>query len=240
MPDILLSVCFHIFPKMIMILFNCESDKNYPKGGSMKIYLYVLDTLADWEISYIFPELNTGRYISDKNKKFDIVKISSSEKTVTTSGGMEITPDQSIKNITFQKGDILILPGADTWMEPRNYDIIKTVKGLLQKGITICAICGATAALAEAGVLDDRKHTSNDKEYLKMFCKNYNGSENYLNEPVVVDRNLITASGLAPLEFSFEVLKNTNLFKLITLEFWYKLYKTKEAKYFYELMNSLN
>ncbi len=206
----------------------------------MRVFLYILDTLADWEISYIFPELNTGRYISDKNKNIDIVKISNSLETVKTLGGLEIKPDEQINKITFKKDDILILPGSDTWMEPQNFDVMKIVRELLQKGVNVCAICGATVALAEAGILDDRKHTSNDKEYLKMLCKNYNGSENYLNEPVVVDENLITATGLAPLEFSFEVLKVTKCFKQNTLESWYNLFKTREPKYFYELMNSLN
>ena len=154
-------------------------------------------------------------------------------------GGIEINPDELINNIDFEKDDILILPGADTWMESHNFDVITKVKGLLQNGVKICAICGATAALAEAGILDDKLHTSNDLEFLKIFCKNYNGNENYVSQSVVVDKNLITASGLAPLEFSCEVLKSTNLFNITTLESWYKLHKTKESKYFYELMNSL-
>ena len=27
-----------------------------------KVYLYVFDTMADWEIGYLMAELNTGRY----------------------------------------------------------------------------------------------------------------------------------------------------------------------------------
>ena len=205
----------------------------------MRVFLYVLDTLADWEISYILPELNTGRYISDKSKNVNIIKISSSLESIKTLGGLEIKPEGSIHNTSFNKDDILILPGSDSWMEPQNFGIMNIIKELLKKGVTVCAICGATAALAQAGILDDQKHTSNDIEFLKIFCENYNGFENYINEPVVADENLITATGLAPLEFSFNVLKATKLFKADTLESWYKLYKTRESNYFYELMNSL-
>ncbi|MGZ7441154.1 hypothetical protein [Paenibacillus sp. TH7-28] len=35
------------------------------------------------------------------------------------------------------------------------------------------AYCGATAALGEAGILDERPHTSNSFEYLTLFCSNY-------------------------------------------------------------------
>jgi hypothetical protein len=61
-----------------------------------------------------------------------------------------------------------------------------------------------------------------------------------LNQPAVTDNNLITASGIAPLEFSYEIFKKTKVMKAETLEAWYQLYKTKEAKYFYNLMESLN
>ncbi|MFA8342210.1 MAG: DJ-1/PfpI family protein [Rhodothermaceae bacterium] len=206
----------------------------------MKVYLYVLDTLADWEIGYILPELNTGRYFSDKNKRVEIIKISNSLEVIKTMGGIEIHPDKLISEIKFEKDDILILPGSNIWMEPQNSEIITTAKNLLENNIKVCAICGATSALAEAGILDTRKHTSNDKDYLEMFCNNYKGSENYINAPAVVCENLITAGGLASLEFSFEVLKSTNLFDLKVLESWYNLHKTREPKYYFELMNCLS
>lgn len=206
----------------------------------MNIYLYVLDTLADWEISYITAELNSGRYFKNKNKTISIVKISNSLKPIKTMGGIEITPDELIQNIDFDKKDILILPGADTWMDVKNKIVIGMVTELLKKDVIVCAICGATAALAEAGILNSWQHTSNDKEYLEMVCSNYNGSNNYINEPVVIDTNLVTATGLAPLEFSYEVLRLTKLFKEETLKAWYGLYKTRESKYFFDLMNTLS
>lgn len=206
----------------------------------MNIYLYVLDTLADWEIGHITAELNSGRFFKEKGKNVSFIKISDSLKPVKTMGGIEITPDESIRNISFSKGDILILPGADTWLEERNKEVMGMVKDLLNKDISVCAICGATIGLAESGILNDRRHTSNDKEYLKMVCLNYKGSDNYVEEPVVTDGNLITASGIDPLGFSYEVLRLTGLFSEDTLKAWFNLYRTKEGRYFYELMNSLN
>lgn len=40
-----------------------------------------------------------------------------------------------------------------------------------------------------------------------MVCPNYKGEQLYKMEPAVCDENLITASGVAPLEFAMEVLK---------------------------------
>lgn len=205
----------------------------------MNIYLYLLDTLSDWEIGYVTAELNTGRFFKDKGKKISIIKVSHSLNKIKTMGGIEIAPDELIENIKFQKDDILILPGADTWMDAKNGKTLEIVKELLDKNVIIAAICGATLALASAGILNDRKHTSNDKGYMKFSCPNYSGESLYIEKPAVSDGNLITATGLAPLEFGYEIFKKSELFKEETLEAWYNLYNTKEAKYFHDLMNSL-
>jgi hypothetical protein len=73
-----------------------------------------------------------------------------------------------------------------------------------------------------------------------MFCPGYSGSAHYVKEPTVVDDNLITASGFASLEFSYEVFKKLSIMKTDTLEAWYQLNKTKESQYFFKLMESLN
>jgi len=72
-----------------------------------------------------------------------------------------------------------------------------------------------------------------------MVCSNYSGESYYIDTPVVVDDNLITSTGLAPLEFSYEVFKQSRVMKDKTSESWYQLFKTREAKYFYSLMESI-
>jgi hypothetical protein len=74
---------------------------------------------------------------------------------------------------------------------------------------------------------------------LKAVCPNYSGEQFYRQEPAVTDGKLITASGIAPLEFAYQILKNLDVFLPQTLESWYKLYLTREAKYFYALMESI-
>jgi hypothetical protein len=57
------------------------------------------------------------------------------------------------------------------------------------------------------------------------------GLDRARDSPVVRDGNLITASGLAPLEFSYEVMKMLGLFRPETVEAWYQLYSTREPQY---------
>jgi putative intracellular protease/amidase len=154
-------------------------------------------------------------------------------------GGIKITPDVDVDKMNVKNGDFIVLPGANTWQNGNNQKILDKVSEVINKDITVAAICGATFALADTGILNNRKHTSNDKGYLKMVCQKYKGENLYEEKPAVVDNNLITASGIAPLEFAYEVLKKTDIMKINTLEAWYNLYKTQESKYFLELMDSL-
>ncbi|MGL5380000.1 MAG: glutamine amidotransferase, partial [Clostridium sp.] len=96
---------------------------------------------------------------------------------------------------------------------------------------------GSTFGLAKKGLLDFRNHTSNDLEFLKMIVPSYSGDKYYKMEVAVSDENLITASGIAPLEFTIQVLKVLDVFKEEALSSWLNLYKTNDSKYFFELMN---
>ncbi len=110
----------------------------------------------------------------------------------------------------------------------------------LKFGTIVGAICGATEALANRGYLDTRKHTTNNLEYTKMVCPNYKGEKFYELRSAVSDANLVTASGIAPLEFAMEVLKKLDVFAPDTLHSWYNLNKTHKPEYFFQLMNSIN
>lgn len=202
-------------------------------------YLYILDTLSDWEIGYITAEIASGRFLDRNKEEVSLIKVGSSLEPITTMGGVVITPDKDIKDVNFKDGDILILPGADDWTNIKNNKVLDIVQSLLDRNVIIAAICGATIALANRGFLNNREHTSNDLSYLKMICPNYIGETLYKEQPAVTDGNLITATGFAPLEFSYELFKTSEIMRKDTLEAWFQLYKTKESKYFYDLMQSL-
>jgi putative intracellular protease/amidase len=205
----------------------------------MNIFLYVLNTLADWEIAFLIAEINSGRYLKKGIENPKIIKVGNDLNKIKTMGGLDISPDIDVHSIILEEGDLIVLPGGNTWQNEENQAIIDIVHKKLDMDITVAAICGATVALAGNGILDNRKHTSNGNGFLKMMCKKYNGENFYEDKLVVVDNNLITASGIAPLEFTYEVIKKINIMEIETLDAWYNLYKTKEPKYFFELINSL-
>lgn len=159
---------------------------------------------------------------------------------ITTMGGLSIKPDISLDECILESKDLLILPGGTTWSEEIHQPVLERIGQALKFGTIVAAICGATEALANMGYLDSRKHTSNDLEYIKMVCSNYKGEKFYEMRPAVSGENLITASGVAPLEFTMEVLKKLDVFAPDTLHSWYNLNKTHQPEYFFQLMNSIN
>ncbi len=103
----------------------------------------------------------------------------------------------------------------------------------------VCAICGATVALAHAGLLDHRPHTSNGAGFLDMFCPSYKGQGCYVDQPSVSDGSLITASGAGALLWAKQIIERMGVFRHDTLEAWYAYFSTGEAQHFFKLMQTL-
>ena len=205
----------------------------------MKVYFYVLNTMADWEYGYLLAELHSKRYFLPAKKELEVVTVGADKNVKTSMGGLKVLPDIALSEMDFSDDDFLILPGADQWQENENAAVLIKAKELIDRDRNVAAICGATIGLAKCGALDAKLHTSNDKGYLQMVCPEYRGENNYQERLVVNSESLITASGIAPLEFSYEVIKNLGVFSEETLENWYGLYAKKEAKYWFGLMQSL-
>lgn len=205
----------------------------------MKVYLVVVDTLADWEISYLTAELHSRRFFADPSMDFSLLKVGITRDEVTSMGGMRIQPDLSVADIQMEEDDLLVLPGSEIWDQAQVRPILEFARDALDKGHKVAAICGATLGLAAVGALDTRRHTSNDLGFLKQTCPDYRGEALYRKDPAVRGDNLITATGLAPLEFTYEILKMLKVWKPETTKAWYRLYKTRQPRWFEELVASM-
>lgn len=203
------------------------------------VYIYVLDTLADWELGYVTAELNSGRFFKKDAPKVSVKTVAISTEPVKTMGGLTIVPDCTISEIAVSEKSVLLLPGANTWDDPGHSVIIKKVGELLSAGALVCAICGATVALANAGLLDQRLHTSNGAGYLEMVSPSYKGQKFFVDVTSVVDRNLITASSTGGLLWAKQIIERLDVFQHNTLEAWYAYFSTGEAQHFFTLMQTL-
>jgi len=203
------------------------------------VYVYVLDTLADWELGYVTAELNYGRFFKKGAQRVSLKTVSVTHEPIKTMGGMTIVPDCLLDDIVVSKTSVLLLPGADTWNDPKHSAILGKASEFLSAGACICAICGATAALANVGLLDNRPHTSNGPGFLDMVSPGYKGKSFYIDKPSVADNNLITAGSTGALLWARQIIEYLGVFQANTLESWYNYFRTGEPQHFFALMQTL-
>lgn len=203
------------------------------------IYVYILDTLADWELGYVIAELNSRRFFKKDAPQLSIKKVSYSKEPITTMGGIAIKPDCLVDEVVADKANMLLLPGANTWNDLNHAAIIEKAGEFLASDATVCAICGATAALAGSGLLNSRPHTSNGAGFLEMVSPGYTGGEFYRDEPSVVDAGLITASSTGVLLWTKHIIERLGVFQPDTLESWYEYFNTGKPEHFFALMQTL-
>lgn len=203
------------------------------------IYVYVLNTLADWELGYVTAELNSGRFFKKGAQPISLKTVSHSKEPVKTMGGFTIVPDFTIDDIVISKTSVLILPGAETWNDPMHSAVIEKASEFLSLGAVVCAICGATAALADFGLLDKRSHTSNGPGFLEMVSPCYKGQSFYIDKPSVADNDLITAGSTGALLWAKQIIEHLDVFQSDTLESWYDYFSTGKPKHFFALMQTL-
>ena len=203
------------------------------------VYVYVLETLADWELGYVTSELHSRRFFKKDAEHVLLKTVSYSKEPIHTMGGLTVVPDCLIDDISVNETSVLLLPGADTWNDPKHDAIIKKASEFLSLGATVGAICGATVALANFGLLDSRRQTSNGQGFLEMFSPAYKGQDFYIDESSVADNNLITASSTGSLLWAKQIIEHLGVFQSNTLELWYEYFSTGKAESFFALMQTL-
>jgi putative intracellular protease/amidase len=199
------------------------------------VHLAVYDTLADWETGFVTAHINNGQWHQTPGR-FKMRTVSAGLEPVTTMGGMRVLPDSTLAELKPADSAMLILPGNGIFATEAYRPYVEKAREFLDAGVPVAAICGATGALAMAGLLDDREHTSNAAAFLASL--GYKGGQLYKEEPAVTDRDLITAGANAPVEFARAIFARLEVYKPPVLDSWYKLYGDQDPAGFYELMSA--
>jgi putative intracellular protease/amidase len=190
-------------------------------------HLGLYNTLADWEVGHLLAELRSGRFTG---VRFDVVSVAESLEPITTMGGVRMLPDALIGDLKPTDSDLLILPGADMWDVGGGQPFAEAARRFLEAGVPVAAICGATAGLARAGLLDERNHTSAALEYLA--ATGYRGGDRYVDERAVIDGDLITAGPQSPVQFACAALRRLGLAPEHIIEAYERLFGRGDASAF--------
>jgi putative intracellular protease/amidase len=180
----------------------------------------VVPGFADWEPAHALAELR-------RHGQYRVEVVGLSLEPVQSMGGLTVQPTCALPSIDPADVGVFILPGGDWWeRQPLERELIKTLTLLDQAGVPIAAICAATTAVARTGLLRGRKHTSNGLNYLRQQVPEYAESANYVSAPAVRDRGLITASGLADVEFAREIMAELEVLSEADRELWAGLFRS--------------
>ena len=163
-------------------------------------YVLIRSGFADWEAASAMAELR-------RTFGFSVKTIALSTETLVSMGGLRVNPDLNLSAFVPQSADVLIIPGGESWTHGELPEVSKAARAMVELGRPVAAICAATLALAHCGLLDDRLHTSNGKNFIKEHVREYRGEKFYRASPAVRDRSVITANGLAPFAFAAEIFR---------------------------------
>ncbi len=188
-----------------------------------RVFILVFDGFADWEPAHALAELRRWG-------KYAVTAVGYSTDPVISMGGLRILPDCAIGDVRAEEAALLILPGGDAWEGDYPAAALDPLLGELEtRQIPIAAICGATLAVARAGLLRGRQHTSNARDYLEKMFPDYADADHYVEAPAVQDRGVITASGLSAVEFACEIFAALQVFSEPDLRLWFNLFKRGEV-----------
>jgi putative intracellular protease/amidase len=146
---------------------------------------------------------------------------------VESMGGLTIQPTKTLASLDPADVAILILPGGDRWeREPLEPELLALLEDLDERRVPIAAICAATTTVARTGLLRGRKHTSNGRPYLEQHVPGYADHAAYVDAPAVRDRGLITATGLADVEFAAEIMAELGVLSADDRTLWTRLFRS--------------
>lgn len=175
-----------------------------------KILVFIFDGMTDYEITFITHLLG-----ADACK--DIITIAYEDKIIKSRCGLLYKPSKLVTDVLNEDAEGLIICGG--WYGDTRQELMQLIYNLNLKGKLIAAICGAgTVFLAKSGILNNVKYTTPvvqwSEKHKEVFGeKDPFPRENFIQKRVVRDGNIITAQGIAFIDFAIEICDWFNLFE---------------------------
>lgn len=175
-----------------------------------KILVFIFNGMTDYEITFISHLLS-----SDAGK--DIIPIAYRYELIKGKSGFVYKPSKLVKEVLNEEVEGLIIPGG--WYGELQQELMDLINNLNSKGKLISAICGAgTVFLAKAGIFKNVNYTTPVIEWTQKHAEVFGEKdpfprENYISKRVVRDGNIITAQGIAFVDFAVEICDWFNVFE---------------------------
>lgn len=170
-----------------------------------KVAIVLTPGFADWEYALI-----AG--VGGPFYGLEVAFFAPQAGTLRSQGGLTVEVEKSVAELADWRPEVLVVVGGTLWETERAPDIRALLNEQSQRGATLAGICGGTLALARAGRLNGRTHTSNAAEFLTRNVEGYSGQRHYVaSAAAVVDDRVITAPGSVPVSFTTAVFRAAGL-----------------------------
>lgn len=179
-----------------------------------KIYVFIYDGMADYQISFV------SHLLSEEVGK-ELITISYDNNLVKGQSGIMYKSNKTVKEVVNEDAAGLIIPGGYN-LEVRN-ELIDLIISINNKNKLLAAICSAPRLLAKSGILDKVRYTTSALPWTDTLKEKFRENNpfpihNYVCERVVRDNNVITAQGVAFVDFAIEICD------------WFRIFESIEEK----------
>jgi transcriptional regulator GlxA family with amidase domain len=131
----------------------------------------------------------------EESSPFEVLLVAERAGTVTTTGGMKVTPDHTID--TCPPLDILVVPGGwGTRAEIKNARLLDWIKARAAQVETLTSVCTGSMLLGQAGLLDGR-HATTHWRSLSWMRDAFPAVTVEEKLHVVEDGNVLTSAGIS-------------------------------------------
>lgn len=191
----------------------------YGEAMTKDVLLYCFDTMADWEYAYLTTVISRMRQGGDD--RYRIRTASVDGEPVTTLGQLTLVPDGRLGEVDPAGLAMLVLPGGH-WDQGDHGEVLALGRSLLDTGTPVAGICGATKAMASAGLMTKHAHVLDPDDP----PTGYPGEAGRVEHAcAVLDGELVTGLGNAPLEWTREVLRRLEADDPEYIDRWYAAFK---------------
>lgn len=183
--------------------------------GTTRTHVLYYDGFAGFEIVLACLVMSRG----------EIVAVAAGEGPVTSEEKQRLCADVRLAQVRPEDVDLMIIPGGDPSAIIGDETLVALLRELDRRKTPIAAICGGTAVLAAAGLLDGRQCTGGGDtiDDLEELAEHFERAE-VVDEDVVIDGHIVTAVGRAFVEFAFEIGDLMGVFESedqATAEYWW-------------------
>ena len=118
-------------------------------------------------------------------------------KQINSSFNHQFTVDCLIKELDIDKFDALAIPGGfkdyGYFEDAYNEEFLSIIREFRSKNKIIASICVGALPMAKSGILNNKSGTTYNNEDYRKDLVNY--GVNLLDNPIVIDHNLISSDG---------------------------------------------